>query len=1349
LSKRPLLLNACLVLGLGILLLAFFYPAVLGGRTLLPLDNLFAFEPWRSFAAGFGVETPHNELLSDLVLENYVWKRFIVEALRERELPLWNPYILSGQPFLANGQHSALYPLSLVFYVIPLVEAYGLFTVLQLALAAVFMYAYARTIGQSRLGGAVAAVTFALSGFMVVSVVHPMIIAAASWLPLVLAVVERLIRTQEEQTPEQRARPVAYIPWIAAGAIALGLQFLAGHLEIAYYVVLVTIFYGACRLGVYWRSTRSNLQTGKLVLALGIMVALGVGLAAVQMIPYYEVVAQNFRQGSATYQQVIDWAYKWRRLIAFLVPDFFGNPTHHSYVDIFSGQTVSDLRNYYGQPIDTIYWGIKNYVEGGSYVGFLPLVLAALAVWKHRTRYVRIFLALAVLSLAFVFGTPLYALLFYGLPGINQLHSPFRWVFPYTLSISVLAGCGATWLASTLSLPDKRNVRRLALALFASALVGLGGLALSLQFPGEVSDVAERVMLGLAKAPEAFADGRAFFSYQFRNLAIFLSAVCGAGVSLWLAAADWRVRSTRIWPAVALGVAAAELFVLGSSFHPAADPGILELTPPAVRFLQQDASLWRFTTLDAPNDKTLNANSGMFFDLQDVRGYDSIISRQYVEFMGLLEPQGELLYNRVAPLTRESTLDSPLLDLLNVKYVVTTQRIDRPGYRVAYDGEVRVYENEGCLPRAFVVGQARVLPDPQERKEALLGLRPQREVILEEAPSPGVPADASGLWMPAEIVSYGVNEVLIQVDLAHGGYLVLSDAYFPGWKAYDTRPGESEQEIPLLRANGAFRAVALGSGEHVVRFKYTPLSLKLALFVSFLAAVVVLLLMGLWAWRRVYTEESGTSAIRRVAKNALTPMLLNLLNRVVDMAFAMLYLRILAPAGAGRYDFAVNFIGYFETAVLFGLGTWVTREMSKHPGDANRYWSNAVLLRLLLWLASLPVMALTLLVYIRVSGVATDTLVAIALFSGALVPGLVSDAFSAAFYAHERMEYPAAISSVTTLLRVTIGTIFLLLGYGFVSLAATSFLVSLMAAILLGFFARRLLFRPRLHLDRQFGMVMLRDSFPLMINNLLSKVFFMSDVLLLKPIRGDTEVGYYSAAYRFIRGLDVIPSYFTLAIFPLISRFAESGRDSLVRAYVVSVKLLVMLAVPIAVGTTFVAEELILILAGPAFLPQSRLALQVLIWYMPVGFINSVTHYVLIAIGKQRFLTRAFVFGAAFNILSNLALIPRYGYVAAAAVTALSELALLIPFYYCVRNNLGSLPWLDIFWRPACAAAAMAAVMAALQGISVALAVPAGAVTYLTALMLLGTFRQPDLALLYELLPLRLRQALRLTAPEP
>jgi len=104
-------------------------------------------EPWRSAAAEQGwPATPHNGLLSDLVLENYVWRGFLLQSAEIGQLPLWNPSLFAGQPFLAAGQHSALYPFSVVFYVLPLWQAYGWFIVLQLFLAGAFMYAFARVL---------------------------------------------------------------------------------------------------------------------------------------------------------------------------------------------------------------------------------------------------------------------------------------------------------------------------------------------------------------------------------------------------------------------------------------------------------------------------------------------------------------------------------------------------------------------------------------------------------------------------------------------------------------------------------------------------------------------------------------------------------------------------------------------------------------------------------------------------------------------------------------------------------------------------------------------------------------------------------------------------------------------------------------------------------------------------------------------------------------------------------------------------------------------------------------------------------------------------------------------------
>ena len=103
------------VILLLLLPLLLFAPVALGHKTLLPADNLFLNEPYRSAAAEMEVGYPHNHLVSDMILENYPWKRLILDAIHDRELPLWDPYIFAGHPFLANGQHSALYPLSLVF----------------------------------------------------------------------------------------------------------------------------------------------------------------------------------------------------------------------------------------------------------------------------------------------------------------------------------------------------------------------------------------------------------------------------------------------------------------------------------------------------------------------------------------------------------------------------------------------------------------------------------------------------------------------------------------------------------------------------------------------------------------------------------------------------------------------------------------------------------------------------------------------------------------------------------------------------------------------------------------------------------------------------------------------------------------------------------------------------------------------------------------------------------------------------------------------------------------------------------------------------------------------------------
>ena len=143
---------------------------------------------------------------------------------------------------------------------------------------------------------------------------------------------------------------------------------------------MVMGFYAAWRLiglGLRLKQWRPPLR---LAAWLAVMVVLGLALGAAQLIPLYELVRQSFREGAASLQQVRDWAWPSRQIITFLLPDFFGNPTAHSYFDIWQRAWVPVTQNALGEPLNTIDWGVKNYVEGGNYLGLLTWLLAGVAV---------------------------------------------------------------------------------------------------------------------------------------------------------------------------------------------------------------------------------------------------------------------------------------------------------------------------------------------------------------------------------------------------------------------------------------------------------------------------------------------------------------------------------------------------------------------------------------------------------------------------------------------------------------------------------------------------------------------------------------------------------------------------------------------------------------------------------------------------------------------------------------------------------------------------------------------------------------------------------------------------------
>jgi O-antigen/teichoic acid export membrane protein len=439
-----------------------------------------------------------------------------------------------------------------------------------------------------------------------------------------------------------------------------------------------------------------------------------------------------------------------------------------------------------------------------------------------------------------------------------------------------------------------------------------------------------------------------------------------------------------------------------------------------------------------------------------------------------------------------------------------------------------------------------------------------------------------------------------------------------------------------------------------------------------------------------------------------------MLARIVDAAFALVYLRLLGRTDVGAYQFLVVFTTYLDTLVDFGLNALVAREVSRGSVAARSAFRAVNLLRLGLWLAGLPIVAL---VYgpLRPADLPADAAVAGWVFYLALLPTVLAKTASGLLWAAERLELTAAVSVVSTVLRTLLGAAVLFSGFGLVGLAASSLLTNVVSATVLWMLASRSAISPEpATLARP--VAWLRESWPLFLNQLLQGLFFKVDALLLLPLGGAAAAGVYAAAYKVSEGAGIVSSTFTLALFPRLSR-----HDDLSGAYRLALRLLLQVAFPLTAGVALLSAPIVALVGGRDYLPDSAVALAILICYLPLSYANGLTQYVLIAAGRQRLLTGAFAAALVFNLSANAMLIPRFSYVAAAWVTVASELVLLVPFQWAAARVAPGVSLVREARTPLLASLLMAPVVWWLRdAVHPLAAIAAGLIVYPLALWSLG-----------------------------
>jgi O-antigen/teichoic acid export membrane protein len=454
------------------------------------------------------------------------------------------------------------------------------------------------------------------------------------------------------------------------------------------------------------------------------------------------------------------------------------------------------------------------------------------------------------------------------------------------------------------------------------------------------------------------------------------------------------------------------------------------------------------------------------------------------------------------------------------------------------------------------------------------------------------------------------------------------------------------------------------------------------------------------------TSTQAPSAARRVALNALNPFAAQVVTRVLMLGYVVVQYRVLgaqAEGVLGDYFLAGLVLMYTSTVAEWGLGTLLTREVARErddTADVARRFRQTLSLRLgLAGLMALPV-AVFVAVYLAFFGLSEAGAWAVAILTLSLVPSAVSGSVTAVLYAYERMSLPAVIGIGTAVLNVALGLLFVLTGWGVVGLALAALLSTVATAVVFWAILRRnypevASARPEQGLSRSTAMALLSDGWPLMLNALLVGLFFRVDQFIIKPVAGGLAVEQYNAAYSYLNFLLIITPAVTLALFPRMARHAVSDRRRLAYEYELALRVMLILSVPLVALTFWFAPLLVSIVTGgkEGYLPDSAVALRILIFFLPLSFVNGVTQYVLIALDRQRLITGVFAATVAFNLAVNLVLVPLMGIYGAAITTVLSEVVLLVPFLLYVGRETEPVRLWEVAWRPLLGGVLVAGVM--------------------------------------------------------
>ncbi|MBI2028386.1 MAG: YfhO family protein [Candidatus Levybacteria bacterium] len=795
-------------------LLFIYRQVVFDGRILFPSNFLAQFySPWRTEDfAGWETGIPHKPIGDDQIRLFYPERTFANEMLRKGIIPLWNPHIFSGTPFLADFQSAIFYPANILYFFLPQVYAWEILLFIQPLMAIYFMYLFLNLFNLKKYAVWLGAISFGFSGFMLVwSQEHVAAGQAGLWLPLAIFGIEGYLT---------RKRLWYYFITI----IALTCSILGGFIQITFYVLIFSFLYSLFRIKTL------KLPFFNYTFKIICIYIFSLCLSAAQLLPSIEAFLESPRSTSSAWYLFEGYLLPITHLLNALIPDIFGNPGAYNFFG----------RGFYRETI--------------FYAGLVPLVFAVYASFKLKINPVIRFFTFSVFISFFLTLDSPFTRWFFQLPvPLLPTFLPSRILFLTTFSISVLSAFGLSILINNI-----QRYRRLLFVIFsflfmAFLLAAAYGLMLlnysHLEFFKKLNDYIIR---------HGSSPTKSDVIVLLKNLVLpFLT------LSFLFILLQTKKLSNFLLSGIILITLIGQFYFL-NKYIVIGDPQFLYPKNPVITYLQSRNSLDRFLTFRQPMEENISTYSHIY----SVEGANPVFPRRYGELLYAVKNNGKLVKDiprieaRLSEVGEKENLFEDnrrlrLMSLLGIKHVLFfddhnqednevnkfPEKLFRPVWQ---SGNWYGLEYAGSLPRVFLANNIYIKDKPQEILDIIFDpeINLMSTIIVEEKPEE-IKSSGNFINLPkssansfATIVSYEPQKIVINANTNTPQMLFLSDNYYPGWKAY-----VDGKETKIYRADYAFRSIYLPKGDHSVKFKYQPASFKVGFMISLSSVVIILLII--------------------------------------------------------------------------------------------------------------------------------------------------------------------------------------------------------------------------------------------------------------------------------------------------------------------------------------------------------------------------------------------------------------------------------------------------------------------------------------------------------------------------